>query len=97
MIYEKYKEDLKAEVDQLAGENRLTDAYKRRKLIIWSIRTILTIILYIIFWKHEWVRWTLVLYIPLTIFNLVMIFGFNYLVDRKVKRVNSKIDRINPL
>ena len=93
---EKYKEDLKAEVEQFSRENRMNIAYKRRKLIAWFIRTILSAILYIIFWKHEWVRWTLVLYIPLTIFNLVMILGFNYLVDRKMKELNSKIDQINP-
>lgn len=97
MINEKYKEDLKAEVEQFSKENRLNKSYIRKKLIIWFVRTILTAILYVIFWKYEWVRWTLLLYIPLTIFNLVMIFGFNYLVTRKVKELNSKIDRINPL
>ena len=89
------KDELKAEIQQFSNESKLDKKYLKRKLIAWIVRTILTIILYIIFWKYEWVRWTLLLYIPLTIFNIVMIFGFNRLVDKKVKELNAKIDSVD--
>ena len=89
------KDELKAEIQQFSNESKLGKTYLKRKLIAWIFRTILTIIIYIIFWKYEWVRWTLLLYIPLSIFNIVMIFGFNRLVDKKVKDLNAKIDSVD--
>ncbi|MFI5132461.1 MAG: hypothetical protein ACHQFX_20830 [Chitinophagales bacterium] len=88
----KWKEDIKEELENIAETDRITASYRKRKLIMWSVRTVLSILIYVIFWKHQWVRWTLFLYIPLSIFNLVMIFGFNYILDRKIKKIKSKLD-----
>ena len=93
MIMEKYKVDLKQEIDDFSKEHRLSSSYRKRKLIAWCVRTILSVILYVIFWKYEWVKWTLVLYIPLTLFNLVMIFWFNRIVDKKANELRSRIDQ----
>jgi hypothetical protein len=90
---ENYRQNLREEIDDFSNQNRLSSSYKKRKLIIWTVRTVLSAVLYIIFWKYEWVRWTLVLYIPLSLFNLLMIFGFNFILDRKVKRLKSKVDK----
>ena len=90
---ENYKQSIKEEIDDLSNQHRLSYSYKKKKLIIWTVRTVLSVVLYVIFWKYEWVRWTLILYIPLSLFNLLMIFGFNFILDRKVKSLKSKIDK----
>lgn len=89
---ENYKKNLLKEIDDLSGQQRLSSAYKKRKLVIWTVRTGLSVLLYIIFWKYEWVRWTLILYVPLALFNLVMILGFNYILDKKVNKLRSRLD-----
>ena len=90
---ENYKQDLTEEIDDLSTQHRLSSSYKKKKLIIWTVRTVLSVVLYIIFWKYEWVKWTLILYIPLSLFNLLMIFGFNLILDKKVKSLKSKLDK----
>jgi len=90
---ENYRQNLREEIDDFSNQHRLSSSYKKRKLIIWTVRTGLSVVLYIIFWKYEWVRWTLILYIPLSLFNLLMIVGFNFILDRKVKNLKSKVDK----
>ena len=92
-MMEEYKAKLQQEIEDFSKEHRLSSAYRKKKLIIWTVRTLLSVVLYVIFWKYEWVRWTLILYIPLALFNLLMIFGFNFIIDRKVKSLKSKIDK----
>jgi len=87
------RQNLIEEIDDLSDQHRLSSSYKKKKLIIWAVRTVLSAVLYVIFWKYEWVRWTLILYIPLSLFNLLMIIGFNFILDRKVKTLRSKIDK----
>ena len=89
---EEYKKNLLKEIDDLSEQQRLSSAYKKRKLIIWTVRTALSVLLYIIFWKYEWVRWTLILYVPLALFNLVMILGFNYILDKRLNKIRSRLD-----
>jgi hypothetical protein len=89
---EEYKKNLLKEIDEVSNQERLSPAYKKRKLIIWTVRTVLSVILYILFWRYEWVRWTLVLYVPLALFNLVMILGFNFILDKKINKLRSRID-----
>ena len=87
-----YKEEFKKAVDNVYAEYRLPKAYRRKKLVMWSVRTILTIIIYIIFWKYEWIRWTLILYIPLSLFNLFALLGWNILIRKKTEKIKRKID-----
>lgn len=90
---EEYKKTIKQEIDDFSKDYRMSPAYRKKKLIIWCVRTALSAILYIIFWKYEWVRWTLILYIPLAIFNLVMIFRFNQMLDKRVYKLRSMINQ----
>jgi len=87
------RQNLIEEIDDLSDRHRLSSSYKKKKLIIWTVRTVLSAVLYVIFWKYEWVRWTLILYVPLSLFNLLMIFGFNFILDRKVQSLKSKVDK----
>ncbi|HEX6171048.1 MAG TPA: hypothetical protein VFZ33_15270 [Chitinophagaceae bacterium] len=89
---EEYKKNLIAEIEEFSSQQRLTSAYRKKKLIIWTVRTVLSVVLYVIFWKYEWVRWTLILYVPLSLFNLIMLLGFNFILGKKVNKLRSRID-----
>ena len=90
---EEYKNRLRQEIEDLSQKERLSADYRKKKLIIWFVRTILSVILYILFWKYEWVRWTLVLYIPLSLFNLVMLLQYNKMLDKKLDKIRSQINQ----
>ena len=66
--------------------------FRRKKLIVHAIRTIIALAIYIMFWKYEWVRWTLVFYIPLNVLALFSILGWTHLLRRKIKQTRQKID-----
>ena len=89
---EDYKKSLREEIEEFSNQQRLTSAYRKKKLIIWTVRTVLSVVLYVIFWNYEWVRWTLILYVPLSLFNLIMLLGFNFILDKKVNKLRSRID-----
>ena len=89
---EDYKKSLREEIEEFSNQQRLTSAYRKKKLIIWTVRTVLSVVLYVIFWKYEWVRWTLILYVPLSLFNIIMLLGFNFILDKKVNKLRSRID-----
>lgn len=87
-----YKDELKKEADELYTMHALTKAYRKRKLIAWGLRTILTIVIYIICWEYEWIRWTLIAYIPLSLFNLLVLLGWNPLLKRKLRQIKERVD-----
>ena len=65
-----------AELDGIAleaGEVKTQLAKARsRGLVRWTIRWALTIALYAYFWEHTWIRWTLIVTVPLGLFSLYM-------------------------
>ncbi len=72
------------------ANNEIFDAgFRRKKMISWLIRTIIAIVLYIIFWDYEWVRWSLWIYVPLNLFGLVMLF----IVPRYLKKKHEKLEK----
>ncbi len=88
---ENLREEFKTEINTLLEEGRMSPRMRKRKLITWVIRTLITLLLYIIFWKYEWVRYTLFIYIPLSVFSLISILAFNYLLERKAARAKAKM------
>lgn len=91
---ESLSDKLKNELEAISSQTIFNPAYKKKKLLLWSIRTILTVVLYIIFWKYSWVRWSLVVLIPLSAFNLFMIFAYPYIFKRKIEKVKQRIDAL---
>ena len=65
--------------------------YRKKKFILYLVRTLLTGSLYYLFWEYSWVRWTLLITIPLNLFSLLSIFGWNYFLKRKIKKVINKL------
>lgn len=88
---ETLRENLDNELEQLRYDTVLSPKYRKKKTMAWGIRTTIAVILYVVFWKYDWVRWTLVLYIPLNLFGLLSIYGWNILLNKKIEKTNRKI------
>jgi len=88
------KDSFEKELEKIKGETILSPEYRRKKTIIWGIRTMIAIILFVIFWKHNWIRWLLIAYIPLNLFSLITIYGGNAILNRKINRTRNKIDKM---
>lgn len=94
---ETIRESFKRELEQAAKSPILDPAYRKKKLVLWAIRTTISVVLYILFWKHTWVQWSLLLTIPLSLLSLFIITGMPYLLERKMKRINKKIEDTDKL
>jgi hypothetical protein len=88
------KHQFEKELADIENDPLFTAAYRKKKLITYCIRTIVAIILYVVFWKHQWVRWSLIAYIPLNLFSLFSLIGWRYFLRRKIGRVKGKIDQM---
>ena len=71
--------------------------YRKRKLLFWAFRTIVLIILYVIFWEYNWVRKSLYFTIPLSTLSLLMIVVSPYLIKKKIERTKLKIEEADQL
>ncbi len=94
---ETFSDSFKKELDAISNDTILDPAYKKKKLILWTIRTTISVILYIIFWKHEWVKWSLILTVPLSLFSLFTIVGSAYFLKRKIERTRKKIEEADKI
>lgn len=74
-----------------AGNIPLLDpAYRRRKLILWTIRQAITVGLAYWFWELWWVRWLFTLAVVLALFNLgLLLFAGPYL-KRRSDRIRAR-------
>lgn len=79
------------ELEKVQNGKVLSPGFHKKKLIIWCIRTSIALILYAVFWKYAWVRWTLLMYIPLSLFSLLSLYGWTYSLKKKIGKTNLKI------
>lgn len=63
----------------------------RSRWIRLVIRETLTIALYVIFWKHAWVRWSLYVVVPLVLLNLGMLSALTWGLPRKIGILRRQI------
>ena len=71
----KLKEEFDIVLEEVNPESITSPEYKRKKIILYVFRTSLAILFYILLWKYRWIRWTLILYLPLNLFGLISILG----------------------
>jgi hypothetical protein len=69
-------------------------AIRRKKLALWFIRNALSVGIYWYFWDYVWVRWTLVLTVPMSLLSLLTITLMPFLLQRKVQRLRSAIEHL---
>ncbi len=91
------KNTLAEELEKIKSETILSPQYKKRKALFWVIRTLIAIVLYILLWEYTWVRWTLVVYIPLSLVSLSSIFGWNFFLNQKIAKTQKKIQELEQL
>lgn len=85
-------DSFKKELEAAATNTILDPAYRKKKLVFWTIRTTILVLLYIFFWKYNWVKWSLLLTIPLSLFSLFTILVSPFLLKRKIEQTKIKID-----
>jgi len=81
--------------DELKQTSDVTNKFVKKKLGISIVRWTITAILYILLWsKFAWLKWTLIIVIPLALFNLYQIFKLKNSVSSKVQDIQDTIDSI---
>ncbi len=86
-IIRQYQERL----DYIRSNSILAPAYLRRKILFWILRTGIAALVYLIFWKFSWVRWTLVITVPISILNITSVFTWKYLLREKLRRNEQEL------
>ena len=94
---ESIKEGFEKELEALTPGTVLSPQYRRKKLVTWCTRTVLVMVLYILFWNYAWVRWTLIGYVPLNLFGLWSIYGWNAMMQKKIARTREKAEEADRL
>jgi len=84
-------QELEEELNKFEQEHFVSKTEIRGKLVRWVVRNLITVLLYVYFWHIPWVKYTLFLTIPLAILGLVMIFGYNRMIERRVEKTRAKI------
>ena len=90
----RYKTQLREETEALANTDILSPAYRRKKILIWFIRNLITALICWYYWEKWWVKWLLWIGVPLAIISLLMILVGPYLLRRKIKTFREKIDSV---
>lgn len=84
-------DNFKKELDAVSANTILDSSYRKKKLVLWLVRTVILVVLYVIFWEHNWVKWSLVGTVPLSLFNLFMLVAAPYFLKKKTERTEEKI------
>jgi len=86
-------EELLSDIDEtITGLQGSTDKFFKRKLTMWVVRWILTIALYVWLWNWQWwVKWTLLLAIPLGAWSLYVIISNRKKINEKLSDIEKKL------
>lgn len=94
---EDFKTHFNDELKKAQKNTLLSPEYKRKKFIIYIIRTLIAIVLFYIFWEHQWVKWILYIYIPINLIYLMSLFVMPYFLKRKINKTQEQIDEMDEL
>jgi hypothetical protein len=79
------------ELDSVGTSPLLDPAYRRKKLVFWTIRQAITVGLAMAFWDLAWVRWLFAFAVVLALFNLAMLFWGGAFLQRRMQRVRDRV------
>jgi len=85
-------EEFEKELLKYRDNGILSAEYRKKKLIIYIVRTVIAIILFALFWKYHWTKWLLIIYVPINLFSLASIFGYKFFLKRKIDRVKDSFN-----
>jgi len=94
---EEFKQQFEDELKKAQENTVLSPEYRRKKLIMYAIRTLIAIILFYVFWEYKWVKWLLYIYVPLNLIFLFSIFGMPYFLNKKMEKTRKQIDELDEL
>jgi len=89
------KRSLEKKLEEARGEDFMSPAYRKKKLIMWAIRTVIAVVIYYLLWDVKWVRWSLWLYVPLNLFLPISLLGGNYFLNKKLNRVSKMVEELD--
>ncbi len=92
---EDLKQQLRDELEKAQQDAVLSPEYKRKKLIMYAIRTTIAIVLFYMLWEHQWVKWLVWIYIPLNLLFLFAIFVTPKVLKKKIENTQQKIDELD--
>lgn len=87
------RDHFEKELQEASNGAILSGSERKKKLIIYLIRTTLAVVLYFLLWKHYWVRMSLWLYIPLNLLGLLTITLMPMILQRKVDKTRALMDQ----
>ena len=88
--------EMRDELAKIEAEFVMSPTQRRRKLIRWAIRQMLTVVLYYFFWNaHPWVPKSLWVVVPLALMSFFSIYSYNWLMKRKLRKTAGSIDRLD--
>ncbi|MFP4844353.1 hypothetical protein [Winogradskyella sp. PE311] len=87
-------DDLKKELDKLTESPIFSKTFRKKKFVIYLIRTAIAAIIIYYLWDYEWIKWVLYFYIPLNLLSLVSIFGWNIFLNKRIQKSQEKLDEL---
>lgn len=89
--------NLTEELEEVNYSQFISSDFRNKKLRSYAIRTIIAIILYSVFWKHEMVRWSLWFYVPLNLSGLTLLLLSPYFLKRKIEKTRKLVRETDEL
>lgn len=68
-------------------------SFKKKQLIGYTIRTLISAVLFITFWEYEWVQWALIIYIPINLTGLYVIFNKKKILEKKLDKAEKGLNK----
>lgn len=87
-------QDLQNELDAIRQEAFMSDAQRKKKLMMWGVRNLLSVALIWYFWEVSWMKYALWIIIPLSLLSLGMILFYNKIVSNRLERAQGTVDNL---
>jgi len=87
-------QDLQNELTEIRQEAMMSDAQRKKKLMMWGVRNLLSAGLVWYFWEATWMKYALWIIIPLSFLSLRIILLYIQLASRRLEKAQGKIDNI---
>lgn len=85
-------QNLQNELDAIRQEALMSEGQRKKKLMMWVVRNILTVGLVWYFWEATWMKYALWVIIPLSLLSLGMILFYNKIVSGRLERAQKTVD-----
>ena len=92
-----FKERFEDEMLQAQQETFMSPEYRRKKLMMYLIRTLIAVAIFYFLWDQSWIKWALYVYIPLNLLSLLSILLWPYIIKRKMQRTRQRIEELEAL